>query len=402
MTAGTIIVGGSVAQRPGRGGHTWVFLQYLLGFRALGWDVLLLDRLEPEMCRDAQGNPCDVDGSENLRYFQRVLDQFDLGDSYALLCDGGTRCLGMERQELIRRVGDAAMLLNVNGFIDDPDVMDKARLRVFLDIDPGFGQMWHELGLGNIFSGHDVFVTIGENIGKQECRIPTCGLEWITTPQPVVLEQWPATGSSTSSPHRSSHGSSHRFLGDRFTTVASWRGPFGPIEYQGETYGLRVHEWRKFASLPTLCEQSFEVALDIDESDRADRTLLERNGWRLVDPGVVAGDPSSYRDYVQGSMAELMVAKNMYVRAGSGWFSDRSVCYLASGRPVLAQDTGIGRLYPTGVGLLTFTTLDEAVAGAEEIAGEYPRHARRARELAQEHFESGRVLSRLLALVGIA
>jgi hypothetical protein len=383
VSEGTIILGGSVAQRPGRGGHTWVFLQYLLGFRDLGWDVVLVDRLEPEMCLDAAGNPRQVERSENLRYFREVMERFDLADSFALLCDGGTRCLGLSRDELRRRTADAAFLLNVNGFVEDEQVLEAARLRAFLDIDPGFGQMWRELGLSDVFRGHDAYVTIGENIGLPGCQIPTCGLEWITTPQPVVLEQWPRA----------------RGAAGRFTTVASWRGPFAPIEYGGETYGLRVHEWRRFAELPVRSTQAFEVALDIDEADASDLELLRENGWLLVDPGTAAGDPWAYRAYVQASKAELMVAKNMYVRAWSGWFSDRSVCYLASGRPVLAQDTGFTRLYPAGAGLLAFTTLDEAVAGAAELAGDYRRHARAAREIAEEHFDSRKVLTRLLDML---
>jgi hypothetical protein len=336
------------------------------------------------MCFDASGQPCALERSANLAYFENVMERFGLGPSYALLCEGGVRSLGLEREALLRRVRDADLLLNVNGFIDDEEVMSAARLRAFLDIDPGFGQMWRELGLSDVFAGHDAFVTIGENIGLPGCAIPTCGLDWITTPQPVVLEQWPIATAND----------------DRFTTVASWRGPFAPIEYGGETYGLRVHEWRRFAELPKRSPQAFEVALDIDEADAGDRALLRDNGWLLADPGDVAADPWAYRDYVQRSKAELMVAKNMYVRAWSGWFSDRSVCYLASGRPVLAQDTGFTQHYPTGEGLLAFTTLDEAVAGAEELGRDYGRHARGAREIAEACFDSRRVLSRLLDLLG--
>jgi hypothetical protein len=229
-------------------------------------------------------------------------------------------------------------------------------------------------------------VTVGENIGGPDCTIPTCGLEWITTPQPVVLELWPPRADG----------------GERFTSVASWRGPFGPIDYGGRTYGLRVHEFRKFAKLPSLSRQSFEIALDIDPAEVDDLALLRDNGWSLVDPDAVAGDPWAYRRYVQGSMAELMIAKNMYVESRSGWFSDRSICYLASGKPVLAQETGFTRFHPAGEGLLAFETLEEALAGAEEISGDYERHARAARALAEERFDSRKVLRRLLERLGAA
>ena len=378
----TILVGGSVAQRPGNGGHTWVFLQYLLGFRRLGYDVALVDRLESDMCVDETGRPCAPEDSENIRYLAAVMERVGLGDCWAVLCDGGARSLGMSRTALDRAADGAQMILNVNGFVDDPGVLERVGLRAYLDIDPGFGQMWRALDLHDMFAGHDAYVTIGERIGADDCTVPTCGLDWITTPQPVLLDEWveqPAPASDS-----------------RFTSVASWRGPFAPIEYEGVTYGLRVHEFRRFATLPGRSAEEFEVALDIHEAETADLELLDANGWRLADPAIVAGDPWAYRDYVRSSKAELMVAKGMYVKSRSGWVSDRSICYLASGRPVVAQETGFSELYPTGSGLLSFDDLESAAAAVEEVAADYPRHAAAARALAAEHFDSDRVLRRLL------
>jgi hypothetical protein len=384
--AKAITLAGSLAQRPRRGGHTWVFLQYLLGFKALGKEVTFVDRLEPEMCTDEAGRQCPLEESVNLRYMEEVMRRFELDGRWSLLYDGGSRHLGLSREELLDRVGRSAFILNVNGFLADEEVLARAPLRVFLDIDPGFGQMWNELGLSNIFEGHDAYVTIGENLGAADCAVPDCGLEWITTPQPVVLDRWPAAPAS----------------GDSFTSIGSWRGPFAPIEYQGKTYGLRVHETRKFAALPRLVDEPFEMALDIDAADATDVALLRENGWQLVDPVRVAGDPWIYQDYIRRSLAEFMVAKSMYVEARSGWFSDRSICYLATGRPVLAQDTGFERSYPTGDGLLSFRTLEDASAGAADITARYPEHVRAARAVAERYFDSRKVLSRLLESLGVA
>jgi hypothetical protein len=276
-------------------------------------------------------------------------------------------------------------MLNVMGFVDDEVLLGAAPRRVFLDIDPGFSQMWCALGQADLFGGHDDYVTIGENIGRKDCPIPTLGKEWITTKQPVVLDHWAAAPAT----------------GDRFTSVATWRGPAAPVTYEGRTYGLRVHEFRRFLELPHRTRAAFEIALDIHEAEHDDLRRLKEHGWTLADPGVVAGDPWRYRDYVIGSKAELMVAKSMYVEAKSGWFSDRSACYLSSGRPVLAQDTGLASLLPTGEGLVTFTTVDEAVAGTEAISGDYARHAQAAREVAAACFASDVVLSRLLAELGV-
>ena len=384
---GTIVLAGSLAQRPHVGGHTWVFLQYLLGFRRLGWDVLFLDRLEPEMCLDAAGNRCSAEASSGFEYMKDVMTQFGLGSDFAVACDGGQRFIGASREEILSRVRDAAALINVMGFFTDEEVLATAKKRVFFDIDPGFGQMWRELGWHDPYKGYDQYVTIGERIGQQGCTVPDCGLTWVTTKQPVVLECWPA-----------SEGPSD----GAFTSVGAWRGPYDPVEFDGRTYGLRVHEFRKFMTLPTLSHEAFEVALDIHSAETNDLALLSRNGWRLADPAVSARDPRAYQAYLSGSKAEFMVAKNMYVQSKSGWFSDRSICYLASGRPVLAQDTGLADLYATGEGLLTFTTLDEAVAGAAEIGRDYPRHQRRARELAEQHFDSDIVLARLLGELNLA
>ncbi len=381
----TIIVAGSLAQRPYIGGHTWVFLQYLLGFQRLGWDVLFVDRLEPEMCVDADGEPAELRSSVNLIYLDDVMERFGLGDRWSLLYDGGSEVVGRNRAEVLDAARRSALLLNVMGFLDDEEILAAAPLRVFLDIDPGFGQIWQQLGLHQTFQGHDRYVTIGERIGADDCPVPTCGIDWVTTKPPVELSEWPPQADPRSA----------------FTTVASWRGAFGPLEYEGRTYGLRVHEFRRFFELPRRTSAEFEVALDIDGAEVDDLRQLDANGWTLVDPRSAAGDPWLYRDYVQRSAAELMVAKNLYVDTRNGWFSDRSACYLASGRPVLAQDTGLDGLVPSGEGLLTFSTLEDAVAGVEEITGDYERHSRAAREIAVEHFAAERVLPRLLDNLGV-
>jgi hypothetical protein len=384
VSANTMVVAGAMAQRPYCGGHTWVFLQYLLGFQRLGWDVLFVDQLDPETCSDDMGRPCGFEESVQRAYFRRVMKGFGLDRSSSLLCDGiGSE--GLSREEVISWTRHSSMLLNVMGFLRDEAILEAAPRRVFLDIDPGYPQMWLELGLADVLSGHDQFVTIGENIGGLDCAIPTCGLTWLTTRPPIVLDRWPVS----------------KAAGDHFTSIATWRGAYGPINYKGTTYGQRVHEFRRFKDLPVLTGAPFELALAIHPSERADLDLLGAGGWSLTDPKAVAGDPWSYRDYVRRSKAELMVAKGMYVKTRSGWFSDRSVCYLASGKPVLVQDTGIRDLLPVGDGILSFATLEEARAGVEEISGDYPRHAEAARKMAEEHFDSDRVLSHLLSDLGV-
>lgn len=372
---GTIVIAGSVAQKPRHGGHAWVFLQYLLGFRRLGWDVLFVDQL-----------PAGADRPAAAAWLGGLMDGFGLEGMWALLDHTGGGSAGLPVAEVVERTSRSAFLLNVMGFLSAERVLAAAPRRVFLDIDPGFPQMWRALGLADVFAGHDELVTIGENIAAPGCHIPTCGLQWTTTPQPVVLDQWPVATTP----------------GAAVTSVATWRGAYAPVEYEGRTYGLRAHEMRRFASLASASPLPVEVALDIHPADHADRELLEANGWALLDPVTVAGDPWAYRRFVQGAAAELMIAKNMYVRARSGWFSDRSLCYLASGRPVVAQDTGFASRYPTGLGLLAFTAVDEALDALQHVAADPAKHGRAARELAEGCFDSDLVLGRLLAALGVA
>ena len=276
------------------------------------------------------------------------------------------------------------MLLNVSGLLTDERIAADIPIRVYLDLDPAFNQLWQATGIDMRFEGHTHFVTVGQAIGTPASEIPTCDRDWIPTVPPVVLEHWPvAEGTGTG----------------RFTTIGNWRG-YGSVEYGGVQYGQKVHSMREFMSLPRLTDARFELALAIHPGEHPDLEALAENGWELVDPVEVAGTPSRYSEFIRGSYAELGIAKSGYVKSRSGWFSDRSACYLASGRPVLAQETGFSRFLPVGEGLLSFTDLDDAVAGIEAISRDYGLHARRARQLADEHFDSDVVLGRLLERVG--
>jgi hypothetical protein len=378
----SLTIAGSIAQKAGRGGHTWSFLHYLVGFQKLGWDVLFLDWIEPRTGMTEAGLPAPVRQSWNVRYVEQVMHCFGFDGHYAVLSEGGVSVAGLPRPQVLKRVAESAALINVMGYLDDQEILQAAQRRVFLDIAPGFVQMWRELAIRDALAGHDAFVTTAGNIGKPGCSIPTCGLEWITTRQPIVLDEWPAFD------HRDG-------VEGPITTIASWRGSDPPVGYQGTLYGLRAHEFRRFAALPYLSGSRFEIALDIHPADVKDVQMLSESGWALVEPRRAAGDPWRYRDYIRNSAAELMISKGMYVQTRSGRFGQRSICYLASGRPVLAQDTGLDDLLPQGDGLLTFTTVEEAAEGAQAIERDYARHSRAARRLAEDYFDSAEVLASL-------
>jgi hypothetical protein len=376
-------VAASIAQRPGYGGHAWAFLQYVLGFRQLGYEPILIDRLTAEMTSDASGRPSPAARDAAIAWFEQVVEFAGLRDSCSLLLDE-QRTIGLSRSDLIRSIGAAPCVIDVMGFLGDPELLAASDMVVFLDVDPGFPQLWRALGQADFFSGHDRHVTLGANVGQADCEIPGCGVEWIGMRPPVVLDEWAVA------PGRSR----------AFRSVGSWRGPYDPIEYGGRTLGLRVHELRAFAGLPRRVDAEFSLALDIDAADGRDHELLADNGWLLHDPRAVAGSPARYRDFVSSSGAEIAIAKNIYVATNSGWFSDRSACFLASGRPVLCQDTGFAGSLPVEEGLVAFSTLDEAADGADRILGDWPRHARAARDVAEEFFDSRKVLGELLAKLG--
>jgi hypothetical protein len=342
----SVAVAGALAAKVGNGGEAWVRLSYALGFRRLGHDVCLI-----EEAQDAS--------REALDYAESVADRFGLHYVPAEVAEPGD------------------LLVNISGNVRSGTVRRRFHRTAFVDIDPGFTQFWHERRIGAI-PPHDVYFTIAANIGASGCPIPTCGIDWRPTRPPVVLDEWPVADGGF----------------DRFTTVSTWRSPFGPIE----PYGLKHHQWRAFLDLPAKTGLSFEAALAIDPADSADRDALENHGWRLVDPAVAA-EPEGFREYVSGSGAEFSVAQGIYVETRSGWLSDRTTRYLASGRPALVQDTGFTRTLPAGEGVVAFRTPDEAAAGARSITEDYERHARAARAVAEEHFDSDRVLEAMLAQV---
>ena len=372
MTRGRILVAGAVANKAGQGGEAWVRLNWVLGFRKLGFEVLFVEQL-------AAGAP-----KSGADFFHATMQRHGLLESSALLGDGRALC-GIEFPRVLEFAASADALINISGHLTLDAVFERVARRVYVDIDPGFTQIWHAQGAKGLgIARHNFHFTIGENIGTPGCPIPTSGIHWRKTRPPVVLDEWPTVAGAAF---------------DRFTTIANWRGSYGPLEFAGRTYGLKVHEFRKCIGLPRATSLPFEIALAIHPADHADRSALEAAGWRLTDPSHAAGSTDSFREYVRGSGAEFSVAQGVYVHTGSGWFSDRTAVYLASGRPALVQDTGFSKNIPTGRGLLAFSTLEEAAAGAASIVGDYAAHSRAAREVAEECFDSSRVLGALMSEV---
>ena len=357
-----IIVSGALANKPGQGGEAWVRLSWVLGLMELGCDVHFIEQIAADAPVEASA------------YFMDVVEAFGLRERATLIVGDGVEFIGRGARWLAEWTDDADLLVNISGHLTYAPVFERVARRAYVDIDPGHTQLWHTQGSGAAhLDGHDVFFTVGENIGKSACPIADCGLQWHKIRPPVVLAYWPASETS----------------GRHFTTIANWRSSVG-----GSGYSEKVHEFRKVLDLPRRTDAQFELALGIHPDEKRDLAALHKHGWRLADPRAVSGTPEQFRDYVRGSGAEFSVAQGIYVQTHSGWFSDRTAHYLAAGRPALVQGTGSG--IPSGEGLLTFQTPDEAAAAAREITGDHARHARAARGLAEEFLDSRKVLRRFL------
>jgi hypothetical protein len=361
-----------LAGTPFHGGATWAVLQYVLGLADLGHDVYFVEPIEGEQ-------EAYVDAA--AQYFRSVVAEFDLSQRAALLAEGTEQTIGLPYGRLLQIAQSADLLLNLSGILTDVHLIDPIASRVYVDLDPVFTQFWQARdGIDMHFGGHTHFVTVGMAIGSPECPVPTCDLEWIPTLQPVVLDRWPVAKQVTH---------------DALTTIANWRG-YGSVWDGDIQYGQKVHSLRPLIGLAERSPKPIELALNIHRDESTDLEALTSGGWRLVDPSEVTATPGDYQRFIQGSWAEFGLAKSGYVLAHSGWFSDRSICYLASGRPVLGQDTGFSAYLPVGQGLLAFSSEDEALAGIEELCRDYSRHRKMAREIAEAHFDSRIVLSGLI------
>ncbi len=377
---------GALANKPLSGGEAWVRMSWVRGLRRLGFDVCFVEQISASACVDEEGRAAAFERSLNRRHFEQTVAALAPGCPAALVLDGGPATAGMAFEELVDRARDAELLVNISGHLGLEAVKAAPRRAAYVDVDPGFTQIWEEMRPGSArLRGHDAFFTVGENVGAASCSIPTAGVEWRSLPPPVTLDDWPVASSARI---------------DRFTTVSTWRSALGSLSHRGVTFSGKHHEWRRVIELPSRSPHEFEIALDIHPGDGADRAALERHGWRLRDPRSVAGDPFEFRAYVQSSGAEFSVAHGVYVETASGWLSDRTVRYLASGRPALVQDTGISRQV-TGEGIVTFRTVDEALSGAAAIVRDYARHAEAARALAEQRFDADRVLGTFLDQMGV-
>lgn len=374
-----IVVLGYIVRGP-IGGMAWHHLQYVMGLRDLGHDVIFLeDSDDYPSCYDPEKHVTGTDPSYGLGFAARVFDKVALGDHWGYYDAHTSTWHGPLAREALAFCKSADLVLNISGVNPLREWIISIPSRVIIDTDPVFTQVGHltEPSRRTDASQHTSFFTFGENIARGSALVPDDGFPWQATRQPIVLNAWPVID-----PPRNG----------KFTTVMQWDS-YPAREYEGVRYGVKSDSFGPYINLPRMSGGGFELAIG---SASAPRDMLESHGWELANPLAVAGDPWEYQKYIRNSRGEFGIAKQGYVGGRSGWFSERSAAYLASGRPVLAQETGFSDWLPSGQGILSFSSAREVLEGMGEVNSRYEYHCRKAREIAEEYFSADRVLTDLI------
>lgn len=384
-----ILVTGLVGQYP-FGGVIWDYVQYLLGFRALGHEVWYVEDTG-SWPYDLERHTLTEDSTRNVAMLGALMEQFGFGGRWVYR-NGATGAFhGLPEKEARELVRTADLCANVSGAGHMIDYDWGRCHRMYLDGDPMFTQValcdpeGKNPGAGELIRAHHSHFSFGLNIGGEGCLVPTGGLSWKKTVQPVSLEHWPVL------PEPPAHG---------LTTVMSWAS-YAPCRWQGADYGQKDVEFARFLDLPSRVPQPFTLAMGKGLHQRRPTEMLREKGWTILEPEEVVPDARTYREFLSRSKGEWSVAKNGYVRSRSGWFSCRTACYLAAGRPAIVQETGWSRHLPAGEGLFAFEGEEDVARAAAAVDRDYPRQRAAARRLAEEHFEAGKVCRDLLAQAGL-
>jgi hypothetical protein len=363
------------------GGHFWVYLQYVQGLRRLGCEVWWVERFR----RGDMGTD-----TSRVDALLRRLERHDLGGKVILCTESGGEhapsgdhdYIGATRAEARELFERADLLLNFH-YAMEPELLGRFRRTALVDIDPGLLQTWMSTGQLAV-APHDLYFTTGETVGTPAARFPDCGLDWVHIQPPVCLELWPYTYDAHC---------------EAFTTVTNWWGGWATEIVDGQQVlynNTKRVSFLKFAELPRLTSQPLELAVHLAAGDTEDRRTMEGHGWRLRHASEVSSTPEAYRSYIQRSRGEISCVKPSCVKLQNGWISDRSLCYLASGKPVVVQRTGPSSSLPSGEGILRFSTPAEAAEALATVNANYERHCRSAREIAETHFDARRTVRRIL------
>lgn len=370
------------------GGQTWLYLNWLRALMAGGHEVWYVED-DPSWPYDPVAETPVDDCKYAVQHVRSCCEKIGLADRWAFrMAMVPDKCWGLGDAQLNDLYRSCDALLNIVGATDLRDEHMAAPLRIYVQTDPVTAELRLACGdkhTAEAFAAHHMIFTYGENYGAPDCGVPLNNLAYKFTRQPVDLDLWPMA-----------YDPACRY----FTTIGNYRQTHSDVEYNGQVYRWSKHwEWEKFLTLPQRTKQEFELATNINDEDRA---FVEKHGWRITSPYKMSLDIfGAYPDYIRRSRAQFTVAKDQNVRLRSGWFSERDVCYLASGKPVVSQDTGFTNILPTGRGLFGFTTIEQALASVEAINADYEGHCRAARRIAQDCFAAPQVGAKLLKEAGL-
>ncbi len=383
---GKIIVFGILFFYP-LAGVTFQFLHYLIGLRRLGYDPYYVED-SARWIYDPRLNDMSPDVTGNLEMVVPALEAHGLADHWAFrgnYPDG--QCYGMTEAQLARLYREADAFLNVTGAQEIRDEHLLVPRRIYVESDPFALQVAVAQGEETaiaMLESHDTYFSFGENLGAPDCDVPVERFPWLPTRQPVALDLWDNSFDTANS---------------TYTTITTWHNKGRNVDYRGDTYyWTKDREFIKFLDLPRRLALPFELATGVSEDVQR---LLRDHGWSQVHSVPLSEDIDRYRSYIQRSRAEFTVARDQYVRPRTGWFSDRSACYLAAGRPVITQETGFSKFLPTGQGLFAFDTMEDILAAVDTIESDYAANCRAAREIAREYFAAEKVVGELMRRAGL-
>ena len=389
MTAprGKVIVSGILFWYP-LAGVTYQFLHYLIGLRKLGYDVYYVED-SGRWVYDPVARSITGDAWPNVSRVVATLEAHGFAGKWAFRgAYPNGPCYGMTEAEIFALYREADALLNVTGAQEIRDEQRTIKRRIYVESDPFLMQVKLYNGdpkVRALLDAHEAFFSFGENLGQPDCDVPL-DRPWLPTRQPVAVELW--------------SDAAGRAAGAKYNTITTWHNDGKSVEYRGEVYHwTKDREFERFLALPQRRSQlQCELATDANASARA---MLESKGFAVEDGVAISASVDSYREYICGARAEFTAARDQYVRPRTGWFSDRSACYLAAGRPVITQETAFSKFLPTGRGLFAFETLDDVLGAVDAIESDYAAHSKAALEIAREYFAAERVLSSLMERVGL-
>jgi hypothetical protein len=382
---GRVVLLHFVAQMP-LAGIAWQALQYLVGLERLGFEAWYVENHGANPY-DPRANSVMMDCAYNVDYLKRVMERFGLGKRWAYWDAINDVYLGLSRERVFALLKESDALINLCGATRLRDEHMACPVRIMVDTDPVYEQIKYakaDPAARAYLDAHTHFFTYGENVGGPGWIVPLCGIPWKPTRPPVVLDLWPeATGEPQS-----------------FSTIATWENKGKDIEWGGQSYVWSKHvNFLRFLDMPQRTRQHFTMAM-LPPTAAIEAEVVGK-GWQIVDPRPISADIDSYKNFISQSRGEFTVAKDIYVRPKSGWFSDRSVCYLAAGRPVVTMATEFSRFYPVGEGLFEYADSAGAADAIAAIGVDYRRHAKAARRLAAEFFASDGVIGRMMQEAGL-